>query len=123
MKEDDVGCWLPVFSHTNDYDYRAQGLHLSKIWDQIYTWFIGKDFFEKYFMVLDERPHTEDKRPTNYVGFAPCATNDAHIEIAEDTIGKETPPVVVPDPEPEEPEEESEPEQPEEEHDDMQERE
>jgi len=84
MKEDEIGCWLPVFSHPNPNDYEYSHLVLSQIENYKYTWFVGKDFFEKYFLVLDERPHTEDKRPTNYVGFAPCDTNSAHIEIADD---------------------------------------
>ena len=42
-------------------------------------------------MVLDERPHIDRKMYINHVGFAPCATNEAHVDIREDSVHKAIP--------------------------------
>ena len=92
---DDVtgsNCWLPMFSHpAPELIAPRQAIKLPKLRRFEYTWFVGKKFFESYFMLMDERPHVEEDAPTNIVGFAPCLENTAHVDLRDDPFGKGIP--------------------------------
>ena len=79
-------CWLPIFN--NPVKESGFGTLKSRF---EHTWFLGKPFFENYFMLLDERPSINENAGTNYVGLAPCVGNAAHVDLVDDPFGKSIP--------------------------------
>ena len=85
-------CVLPIFSRL-DPNSQVQNEYekLNQLEKDKYTWILGTVFFNKYLTVFDERPVIEELKPQNYVGFTPCVSNIAHIDITDDDSEKAPP--------------------------------